>query len=361
MNSKQKREVYKYCKIFNDYRTKRLILKYKVAHFYSTSITRYIGQGGYTYIGVNICLVIRGVRQQHNVCDVKWHNVMYEWNYDDWVLFLAILLKRMELSSISSILVTYKIRKSEEKQYEQILQSHFKQLLSNTKFGSYWKHCPRFNHDETIRQDMAFYFDASSLVIKILYSRTGIKMEDRTKCPAFTYYLHTKYVVLDCNNKKYNTQREYMKFRLKSAYNLHTKKMYLTKRQKKYAKHEMIFLRKLIEIQIPRYSPDSPDSQQDTVIDFCTAMEEHEKYVVPKRIRKLFKQYGMKCDDSLYRKKCEVCSKMERINLEETYEIYVDKIYVCKCKRLYVCSRKCQKYAWKQKGHRHHCAAKLLK
>eukprot|EP01083_Nonionella_stella_P171388 585399_1 len=351
MDYKRKQQVYQHFKIRTDYRSKRLILRYKSCHVYSVSITRWMDENVKTFIGVNLCMVdIRSdsLRSQYQLCDFKWNNKMYQWSYPQWALFIVLLLQKLELNNVTSILVTYKIRKIAEFQYHEILQKHVKELLSTPKFAFLGGFCPYFNPDEALRNDTAFLFDTNDSIYEYLKVSLGVCLEDRTECPAATYYPHVGVKILDCNNKTYDSQKEYIQSRLNAAY----KK---TLHSHKYIKHMFDFITEMCQIS----APEGEMAVDYDVMSYVTKMEEFKKYIYPKRHRKLSNKYGFQCQEK-YRKKCEVCLKIERVGDEKKNDHkYVDKIYVCECKRLYVCSVKCQKYAWKKNHHRLLCKAKL--
>eukprot|EP01084_Bolivina_argentea_P279972 478706_1 len=311
---------------------------------------------------------------------VDWNDIMYSFNSGDWALFFLSIFKKYNISNVSSVSMSYKIQnipspdfaskcnKSahalinlqhmidkivsvNDKFFMQLMMFPLQSLLSklmnecNLKGIKSFFRCPIFFvTDFGFLKDSAVFFDTDPGIYWYLKRYANIILEDRKRCPAFTYIYRDdtrecrdRYVI-DRNLNVYHSQNNYIKQRIRRAA-LACNKNY----DEKELKYRIKYVMKWVNCSIPK---DYFDTFMVMRMSDCIDLyEKYRKYVYPKRVRKLLRLYNMKIGEKFLRK-CEICKKKESVRR---------KIYVCKCRMLFVCGRKCHKKAWSRKGHRDSC------
>eukprot|EP01083_Nonionella_stella_P065323 171052_1 len=332
ITDQQKQEVHDLCR-FSKFTTKKAISNYYVI----------INKELHIDCSTSITVEFDAFHTLHNVAQIKWNKKMNRWTYPQWAWFIAILLKKLAYKK-GGLTVTYKLFQRFDAKFHITLQTHLDDIISSTReFASFYIQTPCILPDRSLHADMALRFDTFTSINPLLCRMNYTAIEDRTSCPAMAYHIGDNDWIMDCKNMLHKGHRSYIEHRLASS----TRDKRITK-----------FICKYVEALKPKN--ELIDCQE--LWEYSVKLKEHETRIIPKRMRKLFDKYQIKCERE-YRRKCQVCNKVERSKYgdNENGKMFVHKIYVCKCKELFVCSNKCHKYAWKRHNHRLCCKARKEK
>eukprot|EP01084_Bolivina_argentea_P041723 77012_1 len=316
------------------------------------------------------------------ICNVLWNDCIYQWNHNDWSLFIMYLLlisKVNTIKFIKSIIISVSYKVQQSSIYEQytdfiknidiqikpLIKTHKKCVLSS------------FNIDITptngMKKDIAVKFDSNSWKMNHIWllkqlqpkqwKKYGVdflhNVEDKSIFPAYTYWRKPRLYIIDSKTHKMIIGPEkYIQYRIQQTL---TRQQLENKKFMKWVKYCMkwIYFNVSLIIAPPYFDGNKEEWMRVRFI----------KYIYPWRTRKLHKKYYWKIDGEakempmFCQQICCVCKARERFDDTklEKGKRYVDKMYCCKCLTLYVCSKKCYKIAWSRKPylHRNHCIKKI--
>ena len=349
-------------------------------------ITRSFGGTGLIFCA-NI--VFRGRYKSIVLGICQTNDSMLQWSFYDWCCLLLSIAKKCNLEYISRIQCSYKLinyktaSKSGKLNLIQTMDNIVDNLqnsiqlilIHNKEMAQFFKCGFEVITDSDYKRDMALQFDTlfnSNLYVKKLrykinkkLNMIGCKIEDRSMNGAFTFaYVNNEVRVLDHNCQIYKSRQQYISKRILAAC---SKVTYDKKNNIKNSNNiyrtivsEIIQLIQRLNdfmyASVPLCLEDTESGGEYSGFDLKSQIEIFESCILRKQIRQQCYKYHYRIDEH-YERYCQICHKIRGKAYPSRNDeniIKICKIKVCPCKRCYVCSRNCQKIAWKR-GHRLHC------
>eukprot|EP01084_Bolivina_argentea_P184282 317858_1 len=298
-------------------------------------------------------------------CDLPWNDSMYDYSLTDWMIMLVLFMEKVDISDKIDHslglrwLVSHKINRKPYDNYSTKLQNAYDKVIScspkwTKMFGNKKIY---FGKDLATDNDIAMLFDTNQWMYQY-FKNTGLELEDRQNNPACMYNCG-KYkgkqirIVRDHNGKIYKNKLVYLKSRVRAAYLIAIKSEKFVISKKLIFKIHFKYVYKKLTLH---YNTDLGSVQ--SLWDQFLYLGNHQDSILPRRRKKLkYLENKMKIQN---RDKCNACGKVEYYFTQEISNNdktnFVSKLWYCKCKKLIVCSKKCQKYAWSRLGHRTVCS-----
>eukprot|EP01084_Bolivina_argentea_P065871 120073_1 len=286
--------------------------------------------------------------------EIAWNDSVYQWSYTQWALFLLLICKLTALKNIITFIPSYKFLRipSENRirNFCQNIQKKLNQLKKKKEFKNICMHNQlNVNIDIDVYNDIVLYFDTDPHNIWYPFCRglgfPNISKTQRLK-PAVTHCPPCGNIAVDYFGKRYKSRKSYVMQRILRGTDGNISELDIMNAKYIYGTLKISRSAKRIN---------------------CTMIQKQNK------ARKLAIRIGFLnisvrvCVPLECLKHCEICQVVLRTHAIYVTEYvcrkynvkFVNKLWICKCRNLMVCGKKCYKVAWSRKGHRDICGSRI--